>query len=274
MMNMISPIIPYQAGGFNAPGTSPQNGGANFNPANNAFAAVGQNPTMNGTVPPNQFNNTATNALQMYANMGFDKNTQALLGVANNFLDPSKVSSSLGLQAPTVGIGANGYASVVSMPSMVMDIALKQAAIAVVNDQKGFISLMGSVAKDPMAFQNPQFMQLYPQYQAIMGTALGQQAGMPPAQATQFAQLQQQSDLQGKQLQAIISVLSDPTALEGQTATDLFKKIQVALGALVPPAPTATPATSPATPTPAAASAYQQNLLRTIAPKAASPKAT
>jgi hypothetical protein len=250
---------PFQAGGFNLPTGSQQIGAGNTTPVNNAFAAMGQNSTLNGTNPTTQFNNTATSALQMYANMGFDKNTQALLGVANNFLDPMKVASNIGItpQVLTQGLGGYTVAMGNGMSSMALNIALDGARNAIQTDPatgqpkdaKGFMSLMASMSKDPGALLRPEFQQLVPTYQAMMGTISTQSnaiaAGANAAQAQQMAQIQQQLNQLAQSQQAIMAIITDSKGLEGLSASDLATKLALAMqsGSAATPSPTTTTGT-------------------------------
>ena len=277
---------PFQAGGFNLPTGSQQIGAGNTTPVNNAFAAMGQNSTLNGTNPTTQFNNTATSALQMYANMGFDKNTQAMLGVANNFLDPMKVSSNLGLTPQVITTDKNGYAMAMGsgMSSMALNIALEGAKNAIQTDPatgqpkdaKGFMSLMASMSKDPGALLRPEFQQLIPTYQAMMGTISTQSnaiaTGANAAQAQQMAQIQQLLGQQAKRNEdldkVIANIITRDAKASGKSEEDVAKEIgyQPAPPATTPTTPVATGTTPAATPT--TQQTYNNLVSNAIKPKA------
>lgn len=211
MVQNIQPFSPppFQAGGFNLPPGSPQAAAGFNNPANNAFATMGQNPTLAGTNPMTQFNAAAYNP---FAN---DPRTAMLYQSATGQADPMLAAAQLGLkpQIISTGLGGMPMAMGAGMSSMALNIAIEAAKIGLQNnDTKGFMSIMGNLAKDPTASLDPRFQQLVPAYQQLMGAVGAQSAaittGANAAQVQQMGQIQvmmQQLMEQNKKLVALLA---------------------------------------------------------------------
>ena len=248
--------IAFIPGGFNPLG-SPQVGAGFNNPANNAFAAMGQDPTLGGGFGlTTLFNNINSNPIDMYTKMNFDPQTATYLAAANNQIP----LDATGLQPKQITIDANGVPTVGSMSNQVLKIALDACQIDPATgkpkDPKGFMSLMGHMAKDSNALQDPRFQKLVPAYQQLMGSVGAQSAalttGANAAQAQQMAQIQvmmQQLIEQNKKLVALLAESGIPADK---------------LNAIMNPSATAT--TTPVTTT--AATPTQSLLQNTINPKA------
>ncbi len=278
MVQNIQPFSPpqFRAGGFNNPPGSPQVGtGFNNTPVNNAFATMGQNPTLAGTNPMTQFNAATYNP---FAN---NPEIAMLYQSATGQADPMLVAAQLGLKPQNITAGPGGFpvATGAGMKSMELNIALGAAKNAIQTnpatgqpkDVNGFISLMEKLSKDRNALLNPEFQQLVPTYQAMMGTISTQSnsiaTGANAAQAQQMAQIQQQLNQFMQTQQAILAIITDSKGLEGLSASDLAAKLALAMQS----ASATTPAVAPATTTPVtttAATPTQSLLQKTINPKA------
>jgi len=200
----------FRAGGFNNPLGSPQAAAGFNNPTNNAFATMGQNPTLAGTNPMTQFNAAAYNP---FAN---NPETAMLYQSATGQADPMLVAAKLGLKPQnitTTGPGGLPMATGAGMSPMALNVAIEAAKIGLEkNDTKGFMSIMGNLAKDPTASLDPRFQQLVPAYQQLMGAVGAQSAaittGANAAQVQQMGQIQvmmQQLMEQNKKLVALLA---------------------------------------------------------------------
>ena len=195
----------------------------------------------------------------MYADMGFDKSSQALLGVANNFLDPTKVSYGLGLQPQTLTQGTGGYTmattrmSGMTQNSVVM--ALKAALqtdpkTGNIKDKDGFLVLMGK-ALEGGASDNPEIQQLIPIYQQLSAQAPAVGAATTSGVATAGATTAQNPQLEElkKQNEVLMALLKKSGSISDEDLKQLMT-------------PTATASASTATTTPSTTQQQTQALLR------------
>jgi hypothetical protein len=248
---MPSPIA-YIPGGFNPPTTgTPETSPINGMPNTGGFPSagnLGQNSTLAGTNPQTQFNN---NPIEMYKNMKFDTTTATLLASANGQLDPTAAAAATGLKPQVLITDPNGYtmAAGAGMSNQVLKIALDACINALqtdpatgqMKDQKGFMSLMAKMAKDPNALQDPRFQQLVPTYQTLLqqSGALANSVSVDPNTSNQLTQVNQQLNQLTQSNQAILATISNPENLSG-SAADLARKIAQAMQSVPTVAPVST----------------------------------